>query len=91
MEYCCREFGQLTSIDRRIGPNVRIIKIDICKVRLFNPERPFRFFITNGYNEKDKNVSRRRIEFCPCCGTKLEDKYNHDKYVNENNHNFISI
>lgn len=91
MKYCCREFSQAVSIDRRVGPNIRIVKINSDEVELFDPSKPYRFFITNGYNENDKNVFRRRIEFCPFCGTKLDRYYNHDDYINEHNHSFISF
>ena len=89
MKYCCRHFESDCNVDRRARPNIRIVKVDTMEVGGIDPNFPYRFYFTIGYEENEKNVPSRFINFCPYCGSDLYKFYGSDVYINEHNHNFL--
>lgn len=87
--FCCERFHQDVSVNRKARPNIRIVKIDRKIVPQINPIYPYLFIITIGYDETDKNIPLRMIDYCPYCGESLKDFYRSDDYINETNHSFM--
>lgn len=90
-KYCCSGFRIDVELDKRACPNVRIIKLDSKEVKGINPDYPYRFYLTTGYNPGDYQVPSRMLNFCPYCGTNLYRFYRSDKYINENDHTFLKV
>ena len=85
--YCCDKFRNQCLQNRETGLNIRILKFN--EVELLDNESPYRFFITPGYSLTDKLVPTYNISFCPFCGQNLFMFYKDDRYVNENDNNFL--
>lgn len=89
MNFCCHDFQNDWTLDRRARPNIRIVKIDINTVPEINAKYPYRFYLTIGYDEHEKNVPSRSIKYCPYCGKDLYKYYRMDQYTNEHNQSFL--
>jgi hypothetical protein len=89
MKFCCNKFQRDWEVDHVCGTNIRVIKVTD------NPnidhKYPYRFYITVGYEKGEKNVGRRMIDYCPYCGTFLDDFYSSEKYINENDDSFYTV
>jgi hypothetical protein len=81
MKYCCERFEMHHQFPRTHGLNVRVVKYS--EKDLLDKKNLYRFHITNGYGENQKNVPNLNIAFCPFCGTHLFKYYDNDDYVNE--------
>ncbi len=89
MKYCCRNFETDCNVDRRSRPNIRVVKISVDQVPEIDINYPYRFYFTIGYEEGQKNVPSRFINYCPYCGANLFKFYKNDQYVNETNQSFL--
>lgn len=85
--FCCDKFKNRLELPREEGLNIRIIKFE--PKELLDREKPYRFFITPGYNLRDRNVPTFNIAYCPFCGQNLFKFYTQDGYVNEVNTDFL--
>ena len=89
MRFCCHAFQRDWNLHREGLPNIRIVKIDVIEVPEIDSKYPYRFYLTVGYEENDKNVPRRALNYCPCCGQNLNEFYKSDVYINEQNQSFL--
>lgn len=91
MKFCCQKFNSGWSLNRVSPLNIRVVKIDLKEVPEINPKYPYRFYLTIGYREGEKNVPSRFLSFCPYCGKDLFKFYKSDEYVNEHNQSFLHL
>ena len=90
-KYCCSLFRFDHELDHRIGPNIRVIKVEYpLKVGILSSTF-YRFYLTVGYEVGAKNVASRPIKHCPYCGVNLGKKYQDDSIINESDHTFIMV
>lgn len=87
MKFCCERFEHQLSLDREIGLNIRVVKIE--EDSHIDTKKRYRFFITPGYKVGDRAVAAYNIAYCPFCGTNLFAFYKADIYINETNHDFL--
>jgi len=81
-KFCCIKFSFLNSGDKRMGINIRIIKLSDRFVERAQLDFNMNFLITEGY-ENLESCKKIVISYCPFCGTKLKDFYCEEKYVQE--------
>jgi len=83
-KYCCNSFMARLETDRGMGLNIRIVKLTEREV--FDKKelkKPYRVFLTEGYEIGQSNVKMALIKFCPFCGKEIERFYSLESYVNE--------
>lgn len=90
-KYCCDKMKFDMELDRRVGPNIRVIKVEPENLRWSNPKFPYRFYITVGYEKGEKDVPRRMIDYCPYCKRNLNKIYRSDLFINEIDDSFMTI
>lgn len=91
LKFCCKRFQSFLDLKHQTGPNIRIIKLDPKIFPDLKAKKMYSFYITVGYSEGEKGVARMMISHCPFCGRALERYYASDEYVNEHNHDFITV
>lgn len=82
--FCCDKFQFSYSLEKNLGLNFRIIKINSTPLSSspFKGEE-FRYLVTEGYQNADFYTKIWVISYCPFCGCKLSDFYADAEYVNE--------
>ncbi len=91
LKFCCSSFKRELELHNLTGPNIRIIRIDKFGLPKNGNEPYNMFYLTTGYDNGEKNVPRRTLEYCPFCGEHLRSFYFSADYVNETNHDFIKL
>lgn len=86
-KFCCEKFRNRVEFRKEEGLNIRIIKF--TESELLDKEKRYRFFITPGYTDSDRNVMTLNIAYCPFCGQNLFQFYSSDEYINEENTDFL--
>jgi hypothetical protein len=81
MKFCCDRFKSFHERPDYYGLNIRIVKYPTDE--LFDKDHLYRFYISEGYVENQKNVIFMNIAFCPFCGENLFKFYDNDCYINQ--------
>ena len=89
MKFCCQTFNSGWSLNRLSPLNIRVVKIDFNEVPEIDKAYPYRFYMTTGYEENEKQIPVRFLSFCPFCGKDLFKFYKSDLYINESNQSFL--
>jgi len=94
-KYCCEWFSIYHQLNKETGYNIRVVKFTSQKFNqgsgiiddkgkiIKGSQVPFRFFLTNGYQEFSMLLPSILINFCPFCGQNLYEFYNKDECANE--------
>ena len=83
-KFCCEKFQFLYQGDKRMGLNIRIIKLSKDFLEKGHLKFDKGYFITEGYSGDIFDCQKIiAIKYCPFCGTNLEQMYNSDEYVQE--------
>ncbi len=92
-KYCCETFETYHKLNKETGFNIRNIRLNKSatkqpiiingKKRIKGSEKPYRFFITNGYEKLSVPIPGMMISFCPFCGKNLYEFYGRDECASE--------
>ena len=84
MKFCCMKFQALWEVPSNANPNIRIAEFRSKWLIRKGKTYELKFFITQGYKGEfhldDLNIS---IDFCPFCGTSLDEHYQKKEFANE--------
>jgi len=86
MKYCCERFKSAHNMPSYYGMNIRIVKY--LPEELVDKKNLYRYYITRGYDETEKQIASFNVAYCPFCGTSLFKYYKSDEYVNEKSGRF---
>ncbi len=79
--YCCDRFRLRATVNSESGLNIRIVQMN--PKYLMDKTKPYRFFITPGYDGTAEFTPTLNIAHCPFCGVNLFDYYVDESFVNE--------